>query len=260
MLLDLTFTSDEKEFRIPKANLHLFQAMLYDLLPKAFSTFLHNEGFRFKNRRFKLFAFSWPRGAGKPSFTENSIIFNYPIRLTVATPVHPTMEGIAEGALQKTRIRIGNNHVFCTEILLREYESTGETLDVYTLSPITCYSTLYKKTGEPYTLYHNPRDSEFASQISENLHRKFKSLYPDTPAPEGAVTFSTSGNVREQVAIFKPDDPRPIKAWWGRFTLHGPAELLQTALDCGLGAKNSAGFGCVEPARERTNSVQERRL
>ena len=29
------------------------------------------------------------------------------------------------------------------------------------------------------------------------------------------------------------------------FRLEGPQELLQIALDCGLGAKNSAGWGCV---------------
>ena len=250
MLVDLAFDSDEGEFRVPKVNLYLFQAMLYDLLPRAFSSFLHDEGFSSDNRRFKLFAFSWPRGEGKPSFTESSIIFKYPVRLTVSTPVQPTLTGIADGALGKPRIRIGNNTVFCSKISFRKTEAKEDALSVYTLSPITCYSTLYKRTGEPYTLYHNPNDSEFAEQIRSNLLRKNQALHPELPAPEGELDITPSKSVREQVARFRPEDPRPIKGWWGRFTLRGPVDLLQTALDCGLGAKNSAGFGCVEPARE----------
>ncbi|MGI6253125.1 MAG: CRISPR-associated endoribonuclease Cas6 [Aminivibrio sp.] len=250
MLIDLAFDSDAKEFVIPKVNLHLFQAMFYNLLPRTFASFLHNEGFQSDNRRFKLFAFSWPKGSGRPFFSDNAIIMKYPIRLTVATPVRLTMAGITDGALQKTHIRIGNNIVYCSEITLRDLEVKEDSLNIYTLSPITCYSTLYKKTGEPYTLYHSPSDPDFGKQIHANLARKFKALYPDYELPEKALTFTPSGTVREQIARFRPDDPRPIKGWWGKFTLRGPTELLQTALDCGLGAKNSAGFGCVEPARE----------
>ncbi|KUK58056.1 MAG: CRISPR-associated protein, Cas6 family, partial [Synergistales bacterium 53_16] len=44
----------------------------------------------------------------------------------------------------------------------------------------------------------------------------------------------------------KKEDPRPIKGWWGIFRLKGPVELLRIGLDAGLGAKNSAGWGCVE--------------
>ena len=48
--------------------------------------------------------------------------------------------------------------------------------------------------------------------------------------------------------LFKEDNSFPIKGWEGRFKLKGPKELLQVALDCGLGAKNSLGFGCIMPA------------
>ena len=58
------------------------------------------------------------------------------------------------------------------------------------------------------------------------------------------------GKVRERAALFSPRTRFPIKGWDGRFRLEGPRELLQVALDCGLGAKNSAGWGCVTKEAE----------
>jgi len=37
-----------------------------------------------------------------------------------------------------------------------------------------------------------------------------------------------------------------IKGWMGIYRLKGAVSLLKMALDAGLGAKNSQGFGCVE--------------
>ncbi len=249
MLIDMEFNSNDEYFRIPRINLYLFQAMLYQLLPQAFSRFLHDEGFISDNRRFKLFAFSWPRGESKPRFVDDKVVFKTPLRITVATPIHNTVSGLADGVLEKTEIRIGNNLLYCSGIAFRNPKAEKEEISIYTLSPVTCYSTLYKITGEPYTVYHSPSETTFSEQIHANLARKFTALNNEMPLPEGKVSLVPSGNIREQIARFRPDDPRPIKGWWGRFILRGPKELLQTALDCGLGAKNSAGFGCVELSR-----------
>ncbi len=37
-----------------------------------------------------------------------------------------------------------------------------------------------------------------------------------------------------------------IKGYTGKLRLSGPKELLQLAVDGGIGSKNSQGFGCVE--------------
>jgi len=42
-----------------------------------------------------------------------------------------------------------------------------------------------------------------------------------------------------------------IKGWMGKYRLTGKPELLTVALDAGLGAKNSQGFGCCEVVEER---------
>jgi CRISPR-associated endoribonuclease Cas6 len=49
-----------------------------------------------------------------------------------------------------------------------------------------------------------------------------------------------------------------IEGWTGRFLLEGPPELLRLALEAGLGAKNSQGFGYVEEVDERSLSLLSR--
>ena len=46
MLLDISLRPKEGEsIQIPRINLHLVQALIYGLLPRAFATFLHDEGY-----------------------------------------------------------------------------------------------------------------------------------------------------------------------------------------------------------------------
>ena len=244
MHITLWFTGDGGRIRVPRSNLHLFQSMLYAVLPPERAAFLHDEGYRVDGRRMKLFAMSWPIAAERPTFEENAILFPLPVRLVVSTPVTDTMDGIAGGALNAGDLRLGNNVVRCERIEAEQQRVEGEALTVRTLSPITCYDQA-ERNGRPYTVYFSPYQRDFAISAHNNLVRKFRALFPDRAVPEGMVRIAPVGRVLERVAIFSPESSFPVKGWSGRFRLEGPQELLQVALDCGLGAKNSAGWGCV---------------
>jgi CRISPR-associated endoribonuclease Cas6 len=110
---------------------------------------------------------------------------------------------------------------------------------------------MYKKDGTPYTVYYSPFEKEFQEQLQNNLVKKFRLIFPKEPLPEHNVEFKPIGKPRLQVALFNAEDTRPIKGWWGNFQLEGPKELLSVGIDAGLGAKNSAGWGCVTPIKDR---------
>lgn len=245
MHLTLWLNSSVGSLRLPLANLHFFQSLLYSVLPPERAAFLHSEGYVVDGRRMKLFAMSWPVAPKKPRIDETSITFALPLRLVVSTPVNATLDGLAGGALNAEKLRLGNNIVFCERIEVVQHRIEGESVEVRTLSPITCYERL-ERGGRPFTLYLNPHQADFSVSVHNNLTRKFRALYSDRPIPEGRVTVTPLGKIREQIARFSPDTPFPIKGWSGRFRLDGPRELLQMALDAGLGAKNSSGWGCVE--------------
>ena len=103
--------AEDAFIRVPRSNLHLFQSLIYSVLPPDRAAFLHDEGYCVDGRRMKLFAMSWPIAAERPVFEDGAILFPLPLRLVVSTPVTDTMDGIAGGALNAGDLRLGNNVV-----------------------------------------------------------------------------------------------------------------------------------------------------
>jgi len=238
-------TSQGDLFILPKINLHLFQGFIYSLFSEERAHFLHSHGYQYEGRKFKLFAFSWPR-AKKIRIEEDRIVFQNPVSIVLVSPVSEILQDLANGALINQTLRIGNNEMQCTGVRVLPEPDLTEDIKVRALSPVTCYSTMYRKDGSPYTVYHSPAETEFKKQIHENLVKKFCIVNRYAPVPEGKISIEPIGTPRQQIALFKKEDPRPIKGWWGVFRLKGPVELLRVGLDAGLGAKNSGGWGCVE--------------
>lgn len=236
---------------LPRVNLYMVQAMVYGLLEREFAAQLHDVGFELGKRRFKLFGFGWLKGEGRPQISKDQITFKPPIRLTITSPVEGILSQLAGGALEREILRLGNNLLECRGVRVEDPHVEGDEAVLQAISPVSCYSTLRRPDGRPYTAYHDPREKTFQDQIHDNLVKKFQVLHPDRVIPEGRVSFRPIGNPRLQVARFRPDDSMPIKGWWGRFRLQGPGELLRIGLDAGLGAKNSAGWGCMELIGER---------
>ena len=254
MHITFTFTSPEFSYvRLPSANLHLFQSMLYSLLPFDMAAKIHDDGFDSEGRKMKLFAMSWPAASARPQFGENTIIFPLPLKLTVSTPVHELVTGFTAGAMSHDDIRIGNNHLICSGIEKHECRIDSETAIIRTLSPVTCYASA-EKNGRNYTKYFSPDDEEFQRGIHFNLLRKFRLLNTDENIQRDMqskkFTITPIGHVKERVSMFEKGGLFPIKGWWGKFKLEGSREILQTAIDCGIGTKNSSGWGCITLERK----------
>ena len=248
MHLTLRFHSrDSSTLRLPAVNLHLFQALLYKLLPPEHATFLHNEGYRVDGRPMKLFAMSWPLSATHPRKSMGKIEYDLPICLVVSTPIVSTLDGLVTGAFGSEAFRIGNTLVICESVEATPLTVTSEEIHVRTLSPITCYSQMQRGDGRKYTVYFHPSSLDFSESVHNNLVKKFCALHPSQEPliPEGKVEIRPLGKVWERVAKFDEKSNFPIKGWEGEFLLKGPIPLLQVAVDCGLGAKNSGGWGCV---------------
>ena len=236
-----------KILKLPTSSLHLFQSLFYNLLPKDYAEFLHNKGFVVDGRPFKLFAISWPISKNVPKIKDDIIEFELPVKLTISTPIEKTADALSCGALMVNKeMRVGNNILTCSRIDAAEMVAESDNIMIRTLSPITCYTQMTRQDGRKYTVYFSPYEKDFSDSIYNNLVRKYKALYPSKVIPDGCVTVTPLGNIKERVAKFMASNSFPIKGWEGRFRLNGPKELLQVGLDCGLGAKNSGGWGCVE--------------
>ena len=125
------------------------------------------------------------------------------------------------------------------ECILEEVE---EECMIKTLSPITVYSTLVSQDGKKKTYYYSPFESEFSELIKNNLIKKYEAFnckkldYYDfkiTPIKE---------TLKESVIFYKGFI---VKGWNGVFEIKGNKELIEVALNSGMGSKNSQGMGCI---------------
>ena len=143
MHITLYFKATERDFiRVPRANLHLFQSLLYNVFPPEHASFLHDEGYVVKGKHLKLFAMSWPISEKAPEFEERAIKFPSLVKLVISTPNRNLVDGITGSILRGERLRIGNNAVICSKVEAEQQVVTKNSVVVDTLSPVTCYGCL----------------------------------------------------------------------------------------------------------------------
>lgn len=216
------------------------QGMIYNLLDYEHRDFLHNKGYLSNNRRFKLFTFS--KLLGKYTLKGSYIIFNEHVSLLISSPIKEFIENICNNLLRK-EIQIEINRVYIESIeFLREPPITNNTI-IYTLSPIVVYSTLFTKDKRKKTYYYSPYEEEFSGLITKNLIKKLSILTNINMTKGDQLLRIEPLRVREHILSFKGTI---IRGWSGRFKIYGSEELILTGYRCGLGSKNSAGFGMVE--------------
>ncbi|MDD2630496.1 MAG: CRISPR-associated endoribonuclease Cas6 [Limnochordia bacterium] len=236
---------------LPRANLHILQAFVYQLFSERLACFLHNEGFPFEKRTFKLFTFSWLSGVEPIKIIKDMVVLRSPLTLHISSPLLHILQDAATGALTKDSVRLGNNELYCAGVEVIDQKVTDDAIVIRALSPITCYSTLRKEDGKPYTVFYEPIEQEFQQQIDQNLRKKHSICWPTQPISEQRVVLEPVDKPRRQIAVFSRETKMPTKGWWGTFRVHGPRELLQVGVNAGFGSKNSSGWGCVEVLKSR---------
>jgi CRISPR-associated endoribonuclease Cas6 len=238
----LVMLKPEPEIKIPTNYNHLIQAVIYNTIDPELATFLHERGYESGKRVFKLFSFSRISGRFNISRTQGTIKFNEDVRLVISSPVDRFCQSIANGLLTKQYILIGNSWAKVEKINIQQYQVEEGKIVFKTLSPVVVYSTLLRPDGRKYTCYYQPGEPEYNSLITNNLRKKFQALNGKEVSEEGEVKVRALGPVRLHVVNYKNT---VIKGYSGKLELTGPVELLQMAVDAGLGSKNSQGFGCM---------------
>lgn len=217
---------------------HLVQAAIYKNISPTFSRFLHERGFVYGKRTFKMFTFSRLLGRHKK---ENGILrFEGDITLYISSPIDRFVKDFANFLVKRGFFKIGVNIFNIVEVKFPEEPKISREVKIKTLSPITVYSTLLTQDGRRKTYYYSPYEEEFSKLVSENLRKKFYIL---TKRNIKSNLDVIPLNVRECVVMFKDTI---IRGWHGKFIIKGSTSLIKTAYETGLGAKNSEGFGMFE--------------
>ena len=224
---------------IPLHYNELIQGLIYHSLERSLATKLHDSGFIYQKRNFKLFTFS--RILGRLQKKNGSFEINGSFQILISSPYEEMIESLAFHFLKKKEVKFGKASVEVEEIELFKTSQISTKLTIGMLSPLTVYSTFSDPEKGKKTYYYNPSEARFAELVKTNLIKKYLAFYGKLP-PSEEFTIRPLGirKEHEKILFYKGF---VIKGWMGKFELEGEPELLRFAYEAGLGAKTSQGFG-----------------
>ncbi len=251
MRIKVRFFSEERSIKLPVHYNYVIQSFIYRNLDEALAEELHKKGKIIGKRHFKLFTFS--RIFGKQKRKESSFIFSDEITLFIASPLIELLESFASNIVKKKILNLNGCRIFLSTIEVFYSLPDADEIFIKTLSPITVYSTLETSDKKKKTYYYSPFEKEFSALIRKNLLKKYFLIHGKEPEDDKFSIIPEKVSNRNMHVLFYKDTV--IKAWSGIYRLKGSKELIKTAYDTGLGAKNSQGFGMIEVVKNENNKI-----
>ncbi|MEM3162586.1 MAG: CRISPR-associated endoribonuclease Cas6 [Candidatus Bathyarchaeia archaeon] len=242
MRLQLTLRGSERgQVALPTNYNYLIQAAIYSNISRRLANFLHNEGFLFGKRRFKMFTFSRLRGHCNLDKKGKRFVYDGDLTLHISSPIEKFIEDLANVIMKRGFIVLGDQTLKVVELAFPAKPDLKKSwLEIRMLSPLTVYSTLLTPDGRKKTYYFTPYEMEFSELVNSNLKKKHFLLFGKHIKSD--IKIKPLG-VKEVITLYKGT---VVRGWMGRFLLTGPRSLITTGYEAGLGAKNSQGFGMFE--------------
>lgn len=243
MRLKLKF-SFKNTLSLPIHYNHIIQGFIYEnISDRIFRKFLHDEGYKYEKRNFKLFTFSRIDGKFDINPNNKTINFNSPITIVVSSVLEDFINDFGSTLLKKDFLFLGKTEIQLEEISAYKPNINEDKVVITMLSPMVIYSTV-EVHGKKKTIYYKPDDEVFNELIHQNLLKKYKSFY-GTDLKESYFHIEPIGKDKMKQVITKYRE-FIIKGWIGEYEIKATPEIIKFAYDTGLGSKNAQGFGCFE--------------
>ncbi len=219
---------------LPFAHFRILQGLVYHLLSydSAISETVHNkkEG---KADSFKMFCFS--DLCGRYRIDSQSLIYEGPVSFEIRSAEDSFIDVIA-GRLDEDSL-LSINQCACKVI---DYSVSSRFFlnneAVFTMNtPIVAYHTIDK-----HTVFYGPSDENFFPIVCNNLLKKYEMLHDASYTGPLGIECVECRPKDKCVTSFKGTY---LTGYYGAYRLVASGEMLRTAYFCGLGGKNSMGFG-----------------
>lgn len=225
-------------------------SLIYNILSESdvdFSAQLHSKGYSLGNKNFKLFCFS-RLFSSNYTVDRDKLILRDKVVWYVSSPIKDFILHFADGLLKKQTVKIGEGEFYIASVsILKELVFTNE-MHFRSLSPITT-NTVEIVNGERRTVSCPISSPKFYENIKNNLIRKYFLLHGTLPENMSVEITIDGKYANDKGKLIKYKDTY-IKGYQVPLTIKGDPKLIEVAYECGVGEKNSAGFGFIEVKRE----------
>lgn len=223
---------------LPFSHFHTLQGLVYDLL--SYDPNLSKEVHARRNAStdaMKLFCFSELRGRHR--IEGGRIIYFGPFFLEVRSPEDRYIDTIEKSVTEYPQITVDGCKCRVVGARSESISFTGNRVMFRMNTPITVYRTDVDRKRR----YYSPREEEFYEIIRSNLLKKYSFVYGKEY--EGSFSFFCPApeRCRKIVARYKGTF---MIAFFGTYLLEASPKMLDIAYFCGIGGKNSMGFGVAD--------------
>jgi CRISPR-associated endoribonuclease Cas6 len=231
------------DFILPMHYNPVIQALIYSTFSPKFANLVHNIGYAYEKRNFKLFTFS--RILEKGEKVVGGLVFRKGISFFFSSPLMEIMENFGVNAFKSMKFNVVGQEVAVSGIEVLSQPVITTPILIKMLSPITMHSTLSKGDGTRKAYYYEPNESDFSRMIEENARKKYFLVFGHR---EDNLTLNIRPyrfSVKENLSVVKFKGT-PIESYTGVFELSGSPELIKITYEAGLGDRSSEGFGMWE--------------
>ena len=256
----------EKPAKIPiNYQYHISRALYKNMLlfAKEFTRSLHDIGYAFGGKAFRMFTFSMLRIRDKePADGGRSILVkSRRISFYVSTPSKDMYDLLEMSFMHYKAFEIGGTVFRSGGTIGYSDMEFGRSGRFYTISPVVISKRWREKEAKGRRLretYLDPRDGEYFAFLKRNAERKyiaFRAEMGDSVLEtemelkwNGLSGFALLSKPQSKLITLKEGMPgeTKVRGYNFEFELTGPPKLLSFVHAAGLGKLNSMGFGCLE--------------
>ncbi len=246
MRIKLTYESLNGEpIILPMHYNYVLQALIYRTFSPLLASKLHNQGYVFENRRFKLFTFSRILEKGERK-EHDKLLFKRSISFYFSSAIDDIVCDLGEGCFKGMEFNLSGQKVYVSKVEVLTMPVLEDKILIRMLAPLTIYSTFEDENGKKNTYYYAPGEVNFSELLEKNAIKKFSTIqanseYDNLQLNVKPIKVSPERNL--QVIKFKNTT---IQGWTGIYELSGSRELITVTYEAGLGGKNPEGFGMWE--------------
>ena len=239
-----------EELTLPVNYNHLLAGVIYRFLAESdpeYASFLHEEGYRAAEKRFKLFTFSQLM-AERRRISGDKIHFRSTLTWYVSSPVERFLSHFADTLLTEGQLSLAQHQLPIKDVTIPRIPRFQSEMRFRCLSPVVM-TTIREHNGKQAMHYCMPEDPALSELIRRNLMRKHEAILGRAPNDDTLrFDFDKTYINRRHGRVTRLVDYKGIKirGVLCPFRVTGSPALIQIGYECGFGDKNSAGFGMVE--------------
>jgi len=237
MRLKIDLYSHNKNFLIPYNYNSILSAIIYRKIADLdLASTLHS------SKDFKFFTFSQIFIPRRKRVNSGFISKDGKLHFYISSPNDNLIKSLVEGHLEDTEINFKGRKLLVEQITLLEKPKFKKKMKMKTLSPII--ARIKREIDGKLRIWDlGPADERFYESVQKNLINKYIKFYGDFDGDRYVkITPDMKSTKRRRIEV----KGNYHRAFMMNFEIEADERLLEFAYDCGLGEKNSMGFGMVE--------------